>query len=179
MNNLTASFFLTFSLSTCCTASADEFTSGLEPERHFISGRALTGPKSSDGIEVLFATDSTKLSPAATAALKPFINRVKFDATTLITLTGHSDARGSKNHNMVLSLNRAKIVRDYLIDHGVRPDNVRIVGRGESRAAINIREPEKLVEDRRVVIRSSNIRHLPMREKVTKPLAYAQVGPSK
>ena len=179
MNNFTSTFLLAVSLSACFAASADEFVSVLTPEHDVISRTDLIGPANKGDVEILFATDSAKLSPAAIAALKPFIGRTKFDPSAIVTLSGYSDVTGSKNHNMVLSLNRAKRVRDYLIDQGVRPENLRVVGHGENRAAINILEPKRLVADRRVVITSSNGHRSPPQEHVTSPIVYAHAGTAK
>lgn len=49
-----------------------------------------------------------------------------------IELQGHTDARGDDDENMVLSANRAKSVRDYLISKGISQDRLTSKGFGET-----------------------------------------------
>ena len=52
--------------------------------------------------------------------------------TMKIELSGHTDTRGSAEHNRSLSENRAKAVVEYLIDHGIAKDRLKFAGYGES-----------------------------------------------
>ncbi len=140
-------------LSSLGTATFADEVPKLTPEDISYPKHRLFDDQSELGeVETLFASNSSALSIAAIATLKPFVNRVKTSPSTRLTVAGHSDARGSKNRNLVLSLARAKVVRDFLIDHGIRPENIRLVAHGESRAAVNIQHSDRLVEDRRVVV---------------------------
>lgn len=143
--------------SFCSSVHAEDLEQLTPGQRDYPEGGPFDVQAKFDEIETLFASDSTVLSNAAKATLKPFINRVKYSSSTMLTVAGHSDARGSKNRNLVLSMTRAKVVRDFLIDHGVRPEKISLVAHGESRAAVNIQQSDKLVEDRRVVVTA--IRH--------------------
>jgi outer membrane protein OmpA-like peptidoglycan-associated protein len=49
----------------------------------------------------------------------------------MIVLDGHADRIGSEPVNWTLSLDRAKAVRDQLIDAGVDPDQILIAAFGE------------------------------------------------
>lgn len=161
-------FTLALSLSIGSVCSADGQSTNIRESISLMSGTfAVALPEQHDEIEMLFATGSISLSEAAKAAIKPLIRRVKY-SPTMLTVTGYSDVRGSKNGNLVLSLNRAKTVRDFLIDHGVRPENIRIDAHGESRATVNIQQTEQLVADRRVVVTA---RHLKNRTSLTRSKA--------
>jgi OOP family OmpA-OmpF porin len=48
---------------------------------------------------------------------------------------GHTDNTGSMAHNQTLSENRAKAVRDYLIQRGIASERIRTAGFGETRSA--------------------------------------------
>ena len=131
---------------------ADEVPTLTSEEISYTKNSLFDAQSVLEAVETLFASDSSLLSVAAKATLKPFVNRLKYSPSTMFTVAGYSDARGSKNRNLVLSLARAKVVRDFLIDHGIRPENIRLVAHGESRAAVNIQHSDRLVEDRRVVV---------------------------
>ena len=107
--------------------------------------------------EALFATNSATLQTAAKSALDPLINNFRYQSTYRFKLSGHSDLRGSKNDNEVLSLRRANVVKAYLIERGVHPQRIVIEAYGESRAAANIRNKNEMIHDRRVVVRTEQI----------------------
>ena len=50
-----------------------------------------------------------------------------------VRVEGHTDWIGSDAYNQKLSENRARAVRDYLIQKGVEPSRLEAVGYGESR----------------------------------------------
>jgi len=50
----------------------------------------------------------------------------------VIEVQGFADDRGSAGHNVALSLGRAKIVRDYLVAHGVDHWRLRIAAFGKT-----------------------------------------------
>jgi OOP family OmpA-OmpF porin len=45
-------------------------------------------------------------------------------ADELVTVVGHTDAKGSDEYNMVLGQNRANAVRDYIIARGYPAEHV-------------------------------------------------------
>lgn len=63
----------------------------------------------------------------------------------LLVLDGHADRHGGRPANMRLSLDRAKAVRDKLIDTGVDPGQIVIAAYGEKHGRENTR-------DRKVVV---------------------------
>ncbi len=51
---------------------------------------------------------------------------------TRIELTGHADAAGSSEYNMLLSLQRADQIAQYLMDKGMDTDRISVTGKGET-----------------------------------------------
>ena len=49
-----------------------------------------------------------------------------------IKIEGHTDDQGSEDHNLQLSLNRARAVYDYLFDHGASPGVLSYEGFGQA-----------------------------------------------
>ena len=103
-------------------------------------------------VNAFFASDSAKLSAAAKSALEPLIHRYRYSAEHRYQLTGYSDVRGSRDHNMRLSMRRAEAVRSYLIENGVRPERITVEAHGESRAAVNVLDSQSLIYDRKVLV---------------------------
>ena len=83
--------------------------------------------------QVAFDHDKNTLSDAARAAL----DKIVADLTDgkhrsdKILIEGHASAVGSLRRNVALSKDRARRVRDYLIDRGVQPERVFTYGFGE------------------------------------------------
>lgn len=67
-----------------------------------------------------------------------------------IVLVGHTDPRGSAEYNDRLGAKRAAAVRNYLIDHGIAADRVKIETAGERTASS---DPKDWATDRRVEVR--------------------------
>ncbi|QGU33602.1 OmpA family protein [Thermochromatium tepidum] len=66
--------------------------------------------------------------------LDDYIEQVKkSDVRERISLTGHTDAKGSEAYNYQLGLRRAQAVQDYMISRGISPqDIVSVESRGKS-----------------------------------------------
>ena len=104
-------------------------------------------------IEVLFAYDSSEISPAAAEGLMS-LGRALQDprlAGQKFVIAGHTDAKGAVSYNLALSDRRAAAVRTFLVEHfKIAPDNLVARGFGESRLK-NPRSPQG-PENRRVQV---------------------------
>ncbi|HBQ19352.1 MAG TPA: hypothetical protein DEF51_52245 [Myxococcales bacterium] len=86
---------------------------------------------------VFFATDSDRILPRSMPVMRalrdamrasPFIRR--------ISIEGHTDDRGTEEHNLDLSNRRAHSVMTWLVEQGVEPDRLEARGFGEGRPLI-------------------------------------------
>ena len=63
-----------------------------------------------------------------------------------IVVVGHTDTSGSADYNMHLSVRRADVVRDVIVDLGARRESVETKGVGETDLAVptpdGVREPK-------------------------------------
>lgn len=87
---------------------------------------------------VQFPFDSAELTPAYKAELDNVAKLLEPHRPLLrdniedLVITGFTDSVGSAEYNQGLSERRAQAVADYLMSaHDVRPDHVRVYGRGE------------------------------------------------
>ena len=104
-------------------------------------------------IEVLFAYDSSEITPVAAESLMS-LGRALADprlAGQRFVIAGHTDARGARSYNVSLSDRRAQAVRAFLIEHfKIAPENLVARGFGESQLK-NPRNP-LAPENRRVQV---------------------------
>lgn len=83
-------------------------------------------------IKILFANDSSSISPAFVSEIESMVEFLLNYPKTSIELQGYASKVGNSDYNMALSKKRAEEVRNKLIDTGISPDRVKIVGFGDS-----------------------------------------------
>ena len=96
-------------------------------------------------MDVFFDTDSSSLTYANDTELKKLAEWAKCKKTNVINLEGHADPRGTIEHNTALSEERAKAVKDKLIELGAPKDRIVVTLYGE----LGDRR-DSFAEDRRV-----------------------------
>lgn len=82
---------------------------------------------------VLFDLDKATLRKESFVELDTFAHFLKNHPNMKIELQGHTDAQGDDAHNLKLSQDRAKAVYDYLISKGVKPEQMKHKGYGETK----------------------------------------------
>lgn len=70
-----------------------------------------------------------------------------------IRIAGHTDATGSPDANLSLSLRRAEAVRDALIGHGIAPSRIAVSGEGAAVPVASNDDAAGRARNRRVVVR--------------------------
>ncbi len=81
---------------------------------------------------MFFDINSSILKPGAYSELDRVARVLREYPQTHIRVEGHTDAKGSAEYNMVLSEKRAQAVGDALIQRGVDPARMQMIGFGES-----------------------------------------------
>jgi outer membrane protein OmpA-like peptidoglycan-associated protein len=85
-------------------------------------GTALAAaPRKPQIYTLYFGSDSTELAAASQSTLEQAIATARVTPNVDISVVGHSDATGSAEHNMDLSMRRAAAIRDALTKGGVAP----------------------------------------------------------
>lgn len=90
-------------------------------------------PKGFD-MRLTFDLDSSALLPEAKANLEVVAAALKDDRLRVakFKVEGHTDARGSDDYNMNLSIARARSVAEFLVSRDVDPSRILAEGHGES-----------------------------------------------
>jgi outer membrane protein OmpA-like peptidoglycan-associated protein len=108
---------------------------------------------------VLFRVDSDELEPTGVAMLHEVAQTLEArPELELVEIEGYADLRGTPEHNLDLSQRRAQRVLDWLIEHGVAADRLRIAAHGAT-APVEQGGAEVVHEqNRRVVFRVLRLR---------------------
>lgn len=102
---------------------------------------------------VLFETDKSVLLPAAQVKVNEIADAlIKGNPDASMTIEGHTDTQGSRDHNMVLSQQRAESMKAALVSRGVAADRIKTVGVGPDRPVADNKSPEGRANNRRVEI---------------------------
>lgn len=102
--------------------------------------------------DVLFDTNSYTLKPGAYTEIDRLAKVLTDYPQTRVRVEGHTDSTGSPQYNQMLSERRAMAVRDALVQRGVDPRRIEVIGFGASQpVATNATEAGRQM-NRRVTI---------------------------
>ena len=84
--------------------------------------------------QIHFETDSAKISLDSTSLLEEIADTmIRNPCLKQIEIQGHTDNTGAKEHNKVLSDQRANAVREWLLAHSIEPGRLVAQGYGQER----------------------------------------------
>jgi outer membrane protein OmpA-like peptidoglycan-associated protein len=82
--------------------------------------------------QTAFETDSATIKPGFQSTMDKLSDVVIRYGKTALTITGHTDSRGTPQHNLDLSQRRAQAVYDYFVSKDVNPARLVAQGKGET-----------------------------------------------
>ena len=92
----------------------------------------VKNPAGGDTLALYFEFDEDVMNPRTRRQLEIVTQILRSDPGKKITLSGHTDAMGTKLYNNSLSSRRAAVVRDYLTKAGVAAAQIVTVAKGDS-----------------------------------------------
>ncbi|MES2982362.1 MAG: OmpA family protein [Verrucomicrobiota bacterium] len=92
----------------------------------------VKNPAGGETLALYFEFNEDAMSPRTQRQLEIVASILKSDAKKKITLSGHTDALGTKSYNDQLSANRADVVRDFLAAAGVSSEQIVTIAKGAS-----------------------------------------------
>jgi len=104
---------------------------------------------------IYFDFDDFSLSEVSKSTLINFLEHNKKDLSEYIIL-GHTDTKGSNDYNLKLSFKRAETVKKILLENGISPKNVTILGKGEGNLAVSTPNDTKHPANRRAEVKILN-----------------------
>ena len=87
--------------------------------------------------DVFFDLDKSDIREGDRAALQRDSDWMKRWTSTVVTVEGHADSRGSAEYNLALGGRRAASVKDYLVSLGVPANRVTVVSKGKEQPFCN------------------------------------------
>lgn len=152
--------------SGCSRSSADRAPASHDPEpvasttgerAYTVTGVALD-PQIMSGcgiaeVQTFFEHDSAEVDPPKDTVLYQVAQCLSTGklAGRKVRVVGHTDPRGNDRYNDELGKSRAQAVREYLVFHGVKHDQVEFLSMGE--AGADEKSPAEWPYDRRVDVR--------------------------
>ena len=103
-----------------------------------------------DELSVKFGSDSFEIDPTFEEQLAEAFRIIEANSTAKIIIEGHADSTGNDQINLPLSELRASQVLDYLIQAGISPDRLSIVGYGSSQPLGDNNTSDGRAQNRRV-----------------------------
>ena len=99
--------------------------------------------------DVMFAYDSSALSPQAQDILRKKAGFLKANPNVKVTIEGHTDERGTNEYNLALGEARAKSAKTFLVDLGIPAARMATISYGEERPLAKGRTEADFSQNRR------------------------------
>ncbi|MCX6215678.1 OmpA family protein [Spirosoma sp.] len=100
--------------------------------------------------EVLFQQSQFTLLPGADAELDKMVDMMETHPTMELLIEGHTDNQGDWEPNMKLAEDRVRVVKEYLLKKGIKPDRIQTKAWGPSKPIASNETEEKRKLNRRV-----------------------------
>lgn len=102
--------------------------------------------------DVLFQTGSAELGPSASRTLTRLAQFLQMNPRRRVRIEGYTDAQGKADNNLALSRARAQSVADLLVDLGIEPSRLEVLGYGEAHPVAENASSRGRARNRRVEI---------------------------
>lgn len=81
---------------------------------------------------IFFETNAATLQPASEQELSVLLRFLKVNPQLSIEISGHTDSTGNELLNRKLSLQRAEVVKDFLVRGGIENEKIQVKGEGSA-----------------------------------------------
>ena len=105
--------------------------------------------------DIDFPVNTTDLTAAELPVADALTGIARLCSAYRIEIAEHTDSRGSDSYNLQLSRQRAEVIRDYMIEHGVDESVLKAAGYGESQPLNPANTPEARAQNERTEFRLS------------------------
>ena len=135
-----------------CRNSLSGSLARLERDLHPATSFVAPPPPAPSDYTVYFDFDSWSLTAEDLRVLEQAINTARLGGQSRITIIGHTDTSGSAQYNQSLSVHRANVVAETLVDMGARREAIQTSGVGENDLAVPTADGVKEAKNRRAVV---------------------------
>jgi peptidoglycan-associated lipoprotein len=85
---------------------------------------------------IYFDFDKSDIKDTSKATLSKVAEYLQRNPNATVTISGHTDERGTTEYNLMLGDQRAKAAHDYLVRLGIDPLRIKTISFGEERPAV-------------------------------------------
>jgi len=137
-----------------CRESFDRSIAMLESRRRPVAMAPVPAPAPPPASDytVYFDFDSWSLSGEQLGVLQKAIATARAGGQSRIAIVGHTDTSGSAAYNQRLSVKRANVVAETLVDMGARREAIQVSGVGEADLAVQTPDGVREPKNRRAVV---------------------------
>lgn len=100
-----------------------------------------------------FDFDSSEIRADSAPVLDEAVNQLASNTNVQVTVVGHTDAIGSAEYNQRLSVARGEAVFRYLVNRGIAPERLTVVGMGKSEPVATNETADGRARNRRVELK--------------------------
>lgn len=100
--------------------------------------------------KINFSYNKALIRKSSYALLNQLVEIAKSCPESKIVIEGHTDSDGSKKYNQRLSEKRAKLVKQYLVQHGIEPNRLESMGYGELKPLVENSTRDAKKQNRRI-----------------------------
>ena len=121
-----------------------------------VSASIITKNDSEEILQIIyFDFDKSGLTEVSLKEVKKFLKKYNNQIKKYLII-GHTDTMGTKEYNYKLSLERAMVVKNFLIVNNINEENIKIIAKGEDDLLIKTADQTKHVANRRAEIKPIN-----------------------
>jgi len=107
-----------------------------EPIKATIQAANATDDAPPPGSPIYFDFDSYQVADTSKSELQQVADYLGKHPGSSVTISGHTDERGTTEYNLMLGDQRAKAAHDYLVRLGIDPLRIKTISFGEERPAV-------------------------------------------
>ena len=109
-------------------------------------------------LDVYYPTASANIDPSSMAELRKLLGLLQQNPTVKVEISSHTDSRGGNAENLLLSQRRAETIVAWLVEQGIRKDQLLPRGYGESQLVNDCRDGIRCTESQHQQNRRTEIR---------------------
>jgi outer membrane protein OmpA-like peptidoglycan-associated protein len=123
-----------------------------EPKQAVVAAASPATAQPAQTFMLFFAFDQASLMPEAQGVVHEAALAAKARRAARITVAGNADTYGDATYNMTLSQRRAAAVKEALVQDGIDPAAISVVGHGEEELLVSTKDRVREPKNRRVEI---------------------------
>ena len=109
-------------------------------------------PPSPVHFTLYFTSNSTELTDDSKKLLDGILSTTQTRKSTDVSVVGHTDRVGTREHNFRLGLERAELVKQLLVSHGIAPEVIEVASHGEDNPLVKTEDNVSEPRNRRVEV---------------------------